>query len=46
MQEPSKNLVCTKGVLIKFVDDTIENDHASRVSNLQQQLHFEERDYK
>jgi hypothetical protein len=46
MQEPSKNFVCTYGVLIEFVDDTTKHNHASRVSYLQQQFHFEERNCK
>jgi hypothetical protein len=45
MQEPSKNLMCIDGVF-KSVDDTTKHDHAPRVSNLQQQLHFEERNCK
>jgi hypothetical protein len=29
MQDPSKNLMCTNGVLVEFVDDTTKYDHVS-----------------
>jgi hypothetical protein len=38
--------MCIDGVLVNFVDDTTKHDHASRVSNLQQQFHFEEKNCK